>query len=304
MTPKNNSEASGSSVKHHVCFVVFAVASVVALWAPLRTLIELSLRDDRYSHVPIVGLIGVILFYLERKKIFDRPRFSFLASLPLFVAGIWAYWMYRRASVTFGHSDGHFAVSALIATWMAGFALCYGIRCFKAASFPLLFILLMMPVPSLALDKIVVLLQRGSAAVAYALFRAFGIPVFWSGSTFALPGVDIEVAKECSGIRSTTSLFVTAVLASHLILRSGWRKIFLSVLTIPVAIFKNAVRIVTLSSLGVYVDRGFLFGKLHHYGGVPFALIALAILLPTLLMLQRSESNSKQQLSGATGPPR
>ena len=62
---------------------------------------------------------------------------------------------------------------------------------------------------------------------------------------------------------------------------------------IPIAIFKNAVRIVTLSSLGVYVDRGFLFGKLHHQGGLLFALIALAIFVPLLLLLQRSEIRSQ-----------
>lgn len=66
---------------------------------------------------------------------------------------------------------------------------------------------------------------------------------------------------------------------------------------IPLAIFKNAVRIVTLSSLGVYVDRSFLYGKLHHEGGLLFAIIALAIFVPLLFALQKSESRAETSQS-------
>jgi hypothetical protein len=51
------------------------------------------------------------------------------------------------------------------------------------------------------------------------------------------------------------------------------------------------VRIVTLSALAVYVDRGFLFGNLHHRGGLLFALIGVAILAVALVILQKSESD-------------
>jgi exosortase/archaeosortase family protein len=72
-------------------------------------------------------------------------------------------------------------------------------------------------------------------------------------------------------------------------LLSNWRRTLFSVFTIPVVIFKNAVRIVTISCLGVYVDPRFLHGKLHQYGGIPFSFVSLAILVPLLLALQRGE---------------
>jgi exosortase len=153
----------------------------------------------------------------------------------------------------------------------------------------------MAPIPEAVLDKVVFALQKGSAEMTYALFKLFGVPVFWQGFRFSLPGVEIEIAKECSGIRSSLALFITGMLAGHLFLQSGWRKVVLCLSTIPIAIFKNAVRIVTLSSLGVYVDRGFLFGRLHHQGGLLFALIALAIFAPLLFTLQKSESRSQRK---------
>jgi exosortase len=178
---------------------------------------------------------------------------------------------------------------AIVLVWMAGFVLCYGMKSFRAALFPLLCLLMMIPIPTIALEKIVVALQEGSAVMTYALFKLMAVPVLWQHFKFSLPGVEIEIAKECSGIRSSLALFITSILAGHVFLQSNWRRLSFSLFTVPVVIFKNAVRIVTISCLGVYVDAGFLHGRLHRYGGLPFSLISLAILLPLLFALQKSE---------------
>ena len=56
-----------------------------------------------------------------------------------------------------------------------------------------------------------------------------------------------------------------------------------------VMILKNGIRIVTLTLLATYVDPGFLYGRLHHEGGVVFFLLGLLILAPVLWLLERSE---------------
>jgi exosortase/archaeosortase family protein len=43
---------------------------------------------------------------------------------------------------------------------------------------------------------------------------------------------------------------------------------------------KNGVRIATLTILAKYVDPDFLFGRLHHHGGVVFFLLGSALLIP------------------------
>jgi exosortase/archaeosortase family protein len=83
------------------------------------------------------------------------------------------------------------------------------------------------------------------------------------------------------------------IVAGHLILRSSWSRASFALLTIPIVIFKNAVRIVTISWLGVYVDSGFLYGRLHRYSGLPFSLLALALLAPVLLLLVKTEQRGK-----------
>jgi exosortase len=289
--------------RHHVgfaaCFLVLALVFHVALMA----WVKLSLEDTRYSHILTIPVISLGLLYFARSSVFRTLSFSPLPSTLLLIPGILSYWTAQNLPSS---GDSNYRLSlvvlAILFTWGAAFVLCYGIQCFRAAAFPLVFLLFMIPLPVVIMDNVILLLQKGSAEVSYVLFKLLGIPVFRNGFTFTLPGVDIEVAKECSGIRSTVALLITGVLAGHIFLYSSWRKTLLALLTIPIAILKNAVRIVTISWLGVYVDRGFLHGNLHRYGGVPFALVALAILGPILIALQRTESVPRKRKEASALP--
>jgi exosortase/archaeosortase family protein len=89
--------------------------------------------------------------------------------------------------------------------------------------------------------------------------------------------------------RSSLALLLTTLLAGHRLLTSPWKKALLVLAAVPVAVIKNAVRIVTLTLLAAHVDPGFLTGQLHHEGRIVFYLLALAILAPVLTILRRSE---------------
>jgi exosortase len=274
-------------------FLLFWFLSLVPFHAPLRSLVSLSFQDERYSHVVMIPFISLLLLWLERRRIFLESDYCSVVGTPLLLLGVVVYSIGKVRTPALGLNDSlSVMVFGMVLVWIAGFVLCYGTRSFRAALFPLFFLLLMIPIPTLVLDNTVLALQEGSSQMTYALFKLLGVPVFWQGFKFSLPGVEIEIAKECSGIRSSLALFITGILAAHVFLRSGWRMVVLSLSTIPLAIFKNAVRIVTLSWLGVYVDRSFLFGRLHHQGGILFALIALAIFVPLLFALQKSESRA------------
>jgi exosortase/archaeosortase family protein len=89
---------------------------------------------------------------------------------------------------------------------------------------------------------------------------------------------------------------VTALILGELVLRSAWRKAIWVLSIVPILIFKNGVRIVTLSLLTIYVDPGFLHGWLHMSGGILFYLLGLAILFPILNALRTSERGPDRAL--------
>ena len=61
----------------------------------------------------------------------------------------------------------------------------------------------------------------------------------------------------------------------------------------PLGLVKNGIRITTLTLLAVYVDPSFLTGNLHHDGGFVFFLLALAMLAPVLLLLEKSDRTAQ-----------
>ena len=122
------------------------------------------------------------------------------------------------------------------------------------------------------------------------IFHLTGTPAVRDGMFFAVPGVIIEITRECSGIRSTIATLITCLLAGYLILQGTRNRAVLLLVAVPVVILKNGIRISTLTLLAVHVDPAFLDGRLHHDGGVVFFLTGLALLLPVLWGLHRTEA--------------
>jgi exosortase len=229
--------------------------------------------------------------YVKRNTVFFDVHYCLGPGVVLVLAGIMLHQLAEKHSHSLSPSDFlSVAVFSAVVALVGGFVLSYGSKAFRAALFPLSFLLLIIPIPGFLLDRLVLALQRGSAEATGVLFRLTGVPVVRQGFTFSLADVTIEIAQQCSGIRSSLALFVVSLLAGYVFLRSNWKRAFFSLFVILVAIIKNGVRIVTLSLLAVYVDRGFLTGELHHrYGGIVFSTLALAVLVPVLRLLQGQE---------------
>src|SRR5688572_20512462 len=115
------------------------------------------------------------------------------------------------------------------------------------------------------------------------------MPIYKSDVTFTLPGLAVVVAPVCSGMRSGISLFILSLLAGNVLLRSWPTKLALVLAAIPILIFKNALRISTLSYLAVHIDHSILTSRLHREGGIPFFGVGLLLLYPILRMLMQSE---------------
>lgn len=289
--PPNTLRLLPPMFKHYpsrsVWLVLFLLVSLVPFWGSLSTLASLSLTDDRYSYVILMPLISLVLFYLQKDTIFAQSRFCSGGGIPMLLTGGILYATAKRLEAGLTSE-----VLALVLVWIAGFVIFHGTQAARSALIPLIALLLTAPLPEHLIHSAEVGLQNGSADMAHVIFKMIGIPVFRQGLVFSLPGLNIEVAEQCSGIRSTTALLVTVAMASHLFFRSNWSKLALILLTIPIAIFKNAVRITTLSWLSVYVSHDILTSPLHRLGGLPFTLVAIAILLPLLLFIRRLETST------------
>ena len=274
------------NAKRHASFIALIAISSLVLYKTLSALVTYSLNNASSSHIVLIPLVAFFLLYIERQHIFSITRTSVGSGIALMLTGVILYWLANRPPFP---QDGNWPLYlgafSVVLVWIGGFVLCYGLAAFRAGAFPLLFLLLMIPFPDVVLDRVIHALQTGSIEIAYLAFQAVGVPVVRQGFVLAVPRITIEVAQECSSIRSSMALFITCLLAAHLYLRTGWKMLLFVLLSLPVSVIKNGIRITTLTLLSIYVDPSFLTGRLHREGGFVFFLIALLILRPVFLWM-------------------
>jgi len=263
-----------------VCCLVFG--------KPLAALAQYAMNNDNASHIILIPFIVAWLIYLDRQKIASRSLDLASAAWFSLPAVVLSAMVIRRffadASVSLAAS-----ILALVLFLAAGFVALFGRSSIRSAWFPLAFLLFVVPFPEPLLNRVIYLLQAGSAAVAEVLFDWTGVPVLRVGFIFRLPRMSIEVAQECSGIRSSMALLILALLVAHFSFSKFWKKALFVAAGILMMLVKNGVRITTLTLLANYVDPRFLYGRLHREGGVVFFLIGLALLWPVYWWLRRGE---------------
>ncbi len=282
--------------KGNLIFVGITLAALALVFEPLRGLIT-SGRTDYYSHIVLIPLVSAYFMYTERKGLLGNPSPSLGAGGVLVIVGLALYLIgFRQSTLNQNDRASLLAFSALV-FWIGGYLAVYGVRSFRREPFPFLFLIFMIPIPSFLLDKIIYALQVGSTEMADLMFAVSWVPYNRQGFVFNLPRISVEVAEVCSGIRSSLALFITSILAGHFFLDKFWKKVALALIVFPVTVFKNGIRIITLSLLGAYVDERWLTGSfLHQSGGFVFFIPALAILGVALFALRKT--GFRNQASG------
>jgi len=265
-------------------------------WKPLSDLFNSSLYRDYHSLIPFIPFISVYLIYSKRQFIYSEKAYSFIVGLTVMIAGSVLYLAGRQNAVNFNQTDyaSFVTLSAVIFFWGA-FIFAYGKQAFEKALFPLLFLVFVIPMPVSVMNRLISFLQIGSTEFTNMLIVISGVPFLREGFVFHLPGQSVEVARECSGIRSGLALFITALLAGHLFLNTWWRRVLFALLAIPMTMFKNGIRITTLTLLGTYVDPRILQSSLHREGGIPFFIVALLLMAPILFFLRKTEKARRQE---------
>jgi exosortase len=269
-------------------FVLLCVISLVVGWHSLFSTLVLALRVDEYTHLLLILPISVSLIFSERDLLKLAPEPAVGLGSFLLIAAI----LIGAFSRTISQIDVQLSIEMLsiVIWWIGSFVLCFGSHVARLFLFPLCFLFWLVPIPAPLLEKIVAIWQHGSAISASLLFSALGIPNTQNGIMLSIPGLNLEVAQECSSLRSSLMLIVTSMVLAQLFLRSFWRKTVVVLAAIPLSIAKNGVRIFTISMLGTRVDPGFLHGNLHRHGGIVFFLLALGAVVLLLWLLNRSEN--------------
>lgn len=291
-------------LSRHLRFLAALALAIVIWWRPVRSLVYLALNQDDYSYLLLVILISVALLCFERWAPPAEPKWSLTAAsllLGIIAAGLWL-----NRQIVVGLADLRLSLSMLLllVLVLTLFVQIYGWDLAVRMRFPLLFLLLAVPLPKPATGWLVVALQHGSADAAYALFRLFHVPVVREGLLFSFSKIEIEVAQECSGIRSSTILAITTLVLAQLFLKSPANRALVVLWALLVGVVKNGFRIFTLSLLGEYVSTSILDGPLHHQGGPVFFFLGLVLVVVPIWLLRKKEALRRSVPLSSQAPAR
>jgi exosortase C (VPDSG-CTERM-specific) len=260
---------------------------------PLVALMRLASENSLHSHVPLVPLIAGYLWYAQPRRPSGACRSSVTGTLGLSAIAVAALtgevWFRAGLSGTDALALSTLAYLSFVA---AGGFLFLGSGWMAAAAFPFAFLLFMVPLPDVAALWLETALVAASADVSALFFRLTGTPLFRDGLLLGLPGITLEVARECSGIRSTWVLLITSVIASRMFLDNPWRRLALVAFVIPLGIVRNALRILVIGLLAVHVGPHMVDTVIHHRGGPIFFALSLGPLFALLWWLRRGERRS------------
>jgi exosortase len=160
----------------------------------------------------------------------------------------------------------------------------------RALTFPLAFLLLMIPLPAILFNLIAMPLQLVASQVGAFVIASFGIPVIREGNIIVLAHRTLEVAEACSGIRSLVSLIAVALTFGYLADSRGWIRTLVVLSAVPVAIATNGARIagtgIVAQWLGDQAGEKFF----HDFSGWALFVVAVAIIVLVQRALARTSA--------------
>lgn len=269
---------------------------VAALYAPIFFTLY-SFRWDKVDYTHAYFILPISLWLTWRKRARLRELFQKTKSgknlfglLTLFF-GILMF--------IFGWRQDYLFISTLsLVPFLFGLiSHLYGMNIAKALSFPILYLLLLVPPPFGLLDSVTLPMRYGVSIVTEAILRFFDYPISREGLLLTIGYHDIFMGQACSGFRSLITMF-SLVLVYVYISKGGLaKKLILTSFIIPFALLGNLVRIITLCLITFYFGDEAGQGFFHNFSGIVIFVITILGLLGVELILDkklRSTVNSPQ----------
>lgn len=252
---------------------VLVGALIVVLYAGIGVKLVRDWYDiPDFSHGFLIPFFAAFLLWDRRNEIAAIPLEPSWAGVSLVVAGLFELLVGIFGADLFLQRTSLILLLAGIIWTLAGRPV------LRAVKFPLLVLLLGIPLPTIVFNQITFPLQLLASTLASGLLPLAGVPVLREGNVIQLPIMQLEVAEACSGIRSLMSLFTVAVIYGYFLERSMLRRVILALSSIPIAVAANAARIFGTGLCVQYWDPAKAVGFFHEFSGWLMFLVSLCLL--------------------------
>jgi exosortase B len=257
----------------------FAVMYLPVYWWALSTIWE----TEEHGHGLIVLAVLIWLFWQKRKEVLALPdNPAPLAGWPIFLFGALMYVVGQAIDITI------FKFGSQIPIVLGVLLLTKGWRAARLLWFPLLYIIFMIPLPSVLVDAITGQLKQWVSVVAENILYYAGYPIGRTGVMLTIGQYQLLVADACSGLNSMFSLSALGLLFIYIMNRGSWWYVAIMVASIlPIAFAANIIRVMVLVLITYYMGDEAAQGFLHGAAGMLLMVVALIILFTLDWVLSR-----------------
>lgn len=227
-------------------------------------------RDTYYSHGFLVPFISIFLIWQKREDLAKLRIKSENLGWLFLGSGVLVYVISALLRI-------NFSAALSVIPVIAGLVLLFlGKGYLRELVFPILFLLFMIPLPSVAIVNLSFKLKILAAKISTRLINLMGVPAIREGSIIKTMHSHLIVEDPCSGIRSLIALIALGALMAYFCKMPKIKKAILFVSSVPIAIATNVIRIVALSLVSEIYGAKYATGLFHDTMGILVFVFAFA----------------------------
>ncbi len=200
--------------------------------------------ESYYAHAPIIPFIMALMFWHRREAVRDCPKTPFLPALIVLLPAL-ATFVFASKS----YALALMSLAFLLILW-SGVWLALGTRFVRMFWVPLAFIVMMVPLPGPLLNDATLKLQMVSTICADKLLHLMFFHTTLAGNVIQMDNFPLFVDVPCSGFKLLLSLLTFDAAFAYLVDGSRNKRILLFLLSVPLALVINAVRIALIGVVG------------------------------------------------------
>lgn len=236
----------------------------------LYELVQDWLHDPNYSHGLLLPLFSAYFIWLNREELAKTPIKSSLSGLLVLLIGL--------GLLLLGWIAGEYFTQRLsfLVVLFGGLLFLLGRSWMKKLAFPLGILVLAIPIPYVIYNTLTFPLKLFASKMATNLLQLIGLSVYRDGNIIVLPNMVLEVIDACSGIRSLISLLAVCVILAYFVRRWVYR-ILLIVLSVPIAIGVNVLRVFVTGILSYKFGKEAAEGFFHTFSGLLVFMISIVL---------------------------